>query len=126
TMLGQLPLVAAFLLMVTALTYQFQGWLAALMVNKRRRRTVIVVATMAVILIAQLPNIINFVGPWNRHRPAQSEQDLKEQEELRDAISKGKLPPADYVRRLQERRRAAKARAELEDRQTLNRLEQSA
>ena len=34
-----LPLLAAFLLMVTALTYQFQGWLASLMGNPRRRRT---------------------------------------------------------------------------------------
>ena len=40
-----LPLLAAFLLMVTALTYQFQGWLASLMSNPRRRRTVIVAAT---------------------------------------------------------------------------------
>ena len=44
-MLPVLLLVAAFLLMVTALTYQFQGWLAALMSNPRRRRTVIMVAT---------------------------------------------------------------------------------
>jgi ABC-2 type transport system permease protein len=40
-----LPLLAAFLLMVTALTNQFQGWLAALMMNKRRRRAVIVFVT---------------------------------------------------------------------------------
>ena len=40
-----LPLLAAFLLAVTALTYQFQGWLASLMTNPRRRRTVIVVVT---------------------------------------------------------------------------------
>jgi hypothetical protein len=33
-----LPLLAAFLFMVTALTYQFQGWLASLMANKRRRQ----------------------------------------------------------------------------------------
>src|SRR5207247_262332 len=58
-MLGLLPLLAAFVLMVTALTYQFRGWLAALMVNKRRRRTVIVVATVSVILLAQLPQLIN-------------------------------------------------------------------
>ena len=32
-MLLVVPLLAAFLLMVTALTHQFQGWLAALMVN---------------------------------------------------------------------------------------------
>ena len=36
-MLVVLPLLAAFLLMVTGISYQFQGWLAALMVNKRRR-----------------------------------------------------------------------------------------
>src|SRR5262245_27424430 len=39
-MLLAFPLLAGFLLMVTALTYQFQGWLAALMVNQRKRRTV--------------------------------------------------------------------------------------
>ena len=43
SLLPVLPLLAAFLLMVTALTYQFQGWLASLMSNPRRRRTVIVV-----------------------------------------------------------------------------------
>ena len=32
------PLLASFLLTVSALTYQFQGWLAALMSNPRRRR----------------------------------------------------------------------------------------
>src|SRR5262249_45216501 len=56
-MLWLFPLLAAFLLMVTALTYQFQGWLAALMANKRRRRTVIVVATLVFVLIFQLPNL---------------------------------------------------------------------
>ena len=68
-----LPLVAAFLLMVTALTYQFQGWLAALMVNKRRRRTIIVLLTMGVILVFQLPNLINMVvfsQPHGRTHPS--------------------------------------------------------
>jgi hypothetical protein len=49
----------ALLLMVTALTYQFQGWLASLMSNPRRRRTVVVVTTMAFILVSQVPNMIN-------------------------------------------------------------------
>src|SRR5581483_8318275 len=52
-MLLLLPLLAAFFLAVTALTYQFQGWLAALMSNPRRRRNVIVLATIAIILLAQ-------------------------------------------------------------------------
>ena len=52
-MLPVLLLLAAFLLMVTALTYQFQGWLAALMSNPRRRRTVIMVMTVIFVLIVQ-------------------------------------------------------------------------
>jgi hypothetical protein len=54
------PLLAAFLLMITALTYQLQGWLGALMSNPRRRRTVIVVATGVFVLVCQLPNLVNF------------------------------------------------------------------
>src|SRR5262249_46235131 len=65
-MLWQFPLLAGLLLMVTGLTYQFQGWLAALMSNPRRRRTVIVMATALLILLAQLPNLINILRPWDR------------------------------------------------------------
>jgi ABC-2 type transport system permease protein len=63
-LLSVLPLTAAFLLMVTALTYQFQGWLASLMSNPRRRRTVVVGATAFFILVFQLPNLLNVVRPW--------------------------------------------------------------
>jgi uncharacterized membrane protein len=52
-------LLASFVLMVTAVTHQFRGWLFALMANKRRRRTIIAVVTGAFILLVQLPNIIN-------------------------------------------------------------------
>src|SRR5262249_60906359 len=45
-MLPLLPLLLAFLLMVTAVSYQFQGWLASLMVNKRRPRTILVLVTL--------------------------------------------------------------------------------
>lgn len=68
-MLVLLPLAASFLVMVTALTYQFQGWLASLMANKRRRRTVIVIVTAVFILIAQLPNLINIMQPWKSTEP---------------------------------------------------------
>ncbi len=63
-LLTVLPLLTAFFLMVTAVTYQFQGWLASLMTNPRRRRTVIVVVTMAFILSCQLPNLANMLGIW--------------------------------------------------------------
>ena len=65
-----LPSLAAFLLMVTALTYQFQGWLASLMSNPRRRRTVIVATTAIFVLIAQLPNLLNFFAPWGAQQQA--------------------------------------------------------
>ena len=58
-MLLLFPLIGAFALMVTALTHQFRGWLASLMVNQRRRRTIITMATLVFILIVQIPNIIN-------------------------------------------------------------------
>lgn len=61
-MLLQFLLVAGFFFMMTAVTYQFQGWLASLMVNKRRRRAIIVAVTMVFVLIAQLPNLANFIG----------------------------------------------------------------
>ncbi len=64
-LLAAFPLSAAFLFMVTAVSCQFQGWLASLMSNPRRRRAIIVGATMVFILIAQLPNLLNVVAPWS-------------------------------------------------------------
>ena len=45
-MLAVLPAAAAFVMMVTVLTYQFQGWIASLVSNPRRRRSVIVIVTL--------------------------------------------------------------------------------
>ncbi len=83
-MLLLFPLVAGFLLMVTALTYQFRGWLASLMANKRRRQTIIVLITAAFIVLAQLPNLLNVVQPWQGKRgqtPEEKQQALKEVEQ---------------------------------------------
>ena len=84
-MLLMFPLIGAFALMVTALTHQFRGWLASLMVNQRRRRTVITVATLSFVLLAQIPNIIGFTsGRWGRRRPGTTiaEANRKEIEKL--------------------------------------------
>jgi ABC-2 type transport system permease protein len=56
-LLLMVPLVLGFVFMITAWTYCLRGWLVALMVNKRRRRAIIVGMTMAIILLAQLPNL---------------------------------------------------------------------
>jgi ABC-2 type transport system permease protein len=74
-MLLMFPLIAAFALMVTALTHQFRGWLASLMVNQRRRRTVITIATFSFILMTQIPNLIGFAsGGWRRRPGTMQEQ----------------------------------------------------
>lgn len=59
-----IPLVLSFLLMVTALTYQFQGWLASMMSNPRRRRAIVVTFTMVIVLVFQIPNLINLYRPF--------------------------------------------------------------
>jgi hypothetical protein len=98
-----LPLLAAFFLMITAVTYQFQGWLAALMANKRRRRTVIVVATMVFILLSQLPNLLTLLGVWGTQRldePAiHVQQELKQ---LHHALETGKITRPQFERRRHE------------------------
>jgi ABC-2 type transport system permease protein len=66
-----IPLVLAFFFMITAWTYLFRGWLAALMVNKRRRRAIIVAVTFTVILLAQLPNLLSNVWMRGSHFPSQ-------------------------------------------------------
>ena len=118
-MLLVFPLVAAFLLMTTALTYQFQGWLAALMANPRRRRTIVVMLTFAFILIFQLPNMLNLLRmSWQEQsqKPASSqEQEAKTNEfnkaeaelqrarsELREAAASKKITPAEFRRQSQE------------------------
>jgi ABC-2 type transport system permease protein len=84
-MLLLFPLLAGFFLMVTALTYQFRGWLASLMANKRRRQTIIVFITAAFILLAQLPNLVTFFhsgrGKVHLQSPEQVQQASREAEE---------------------------------------------
>lgn len=96
-MLLGLPLLAAALTALTALTYQFQGWLASLMTNPRRRRTVVMLVTAGFILVAQTPNLINLARPWERGNDA---RDVRS--ERRAELGWAKLPPAEYSRRLKE------------------------
>jgi hypothetical protein len=127
-MLALWPLVAAFLLAVTALTYQFQGWLAALMVNKRRRRTVIVLVTMAFVLLCQVPNLINILQPWKKQQqPDAFDAGWRErQAELQRERVAGKITPVDYQRRQKELQEEHQAHAEETNRRTWQEIEHSA
>ena len=72
-MLLLVPLAIAMVGMVTAWTYHLKGWLAAMMVNPRRRRTVIAVITLALVLVAQGPNLyFNVVRPDERYQAFRS------------------------------------------------------
>jgi ABC-2 type transport system permease protein len=126
-MLLLLPLVVAFVLMVTAVTYQFQGWLAALMVNKRRRRTVIVFLSMGIVLICQLPTLINMAVFSQAPRQNTSISRMAaEQIELRDALSQGKITAGEFQKRIDEFNHEQKARSDEADRQTLEQFESTA
>jgi ABC-2 type transport system permease protein len=101
------PLLAAFLFMVTALTYQFQGWLASLMANKRRRRTVLVLVTAGFVLIFQVPNLINLIQPWKGRQGDNSAARLAEaQAELLRSQGSRQITLPEYRRRADELQRA--------------------
>jgi ABC-2 type transport system permease protein len=92
-----LPLLAAFLLAVTAATYQFQGWLASLMVNKRRRQTIIVLLTLGFLVLTQLPNLANMMHLWGS-QPTHNPFDHRNGEwvALDASLHAGKLTPQEY------------------------------
>ena len=122
-----LLLLAAFVLMVTALTYQFQGWLASLMTNPRRRRTVIAVATLTFVLIMQLPNLLNFLGPWRQRRQSQQAFSVsQEQEKLNRELASGRINVAEFQRRLQEIGDKQVSGTRQADREMLEQVEQTA
>jgi len=107
-MLFGLPLLIAFVLMVTAITYQFRGWLATLMVNKRRRRTIVACVTAAFILVTQLPNLINLSFQSRvRHDAAKSaklddsiKQEQHEIDRLNADLNTRKITAQESQRRL--------------------------
>jgi ABC-2 type transport system permease protein len=92
-------LLGTFVLMVTAITHQFRGWLSLLMVNKRRRRTIIVFATALLILLCQVPNLINVVVKRSQKNEGPSKYQVAIQE-LGDEQSAGKIDADEYVERL--------------------------
>ena len=104
------PLLGAFMLMVTAVTYQFRGWLASLMVNQRRRRSVIAIASLAFMFIFQAPQIFNFLrmrqyGPTSRN----AVEMRKERDELERSRAAGRITTEEYTRK---RAEIAKRRAD--------------
>lgn len=126
-MLLVLPLLAAFVLMVTALTYQFQGWLASLMSNPRRRRTIIVLITMAFILLFQVPNLVNILQPWDRQHPDERSTHFAEQQvELQRELASRQITVEEYRQRLAELQRKHQDEERENSRQTWQQAEKTA
>jgi ABC-2 type transport system permease protein len=106
----QLPAALAFLFMVTALSYQFQGWLASLMVNKRRRRTIIVVVSLVFVLIFQTPNLVNLFRPWNTFE-AEHKEETVEIAKLSRALEAKEITQEEYQKRRTDMQRERDERA---------------
>jgi hypothetical protein len=125
-MLWLFPLVAAFILMVTALTYQFQGWLASLMANPRRRRTIVVVLTIVFITIFQLPNLVNLWLVPRMTDHAKVDKMFARTMELNGQLQRGEITVGEFNRRIQESKRADQAEDAQRDREMLDSVGQTA
>lgn len=98
-MLLTFVLVAAFLIMVTAITYQLRGWLARLMEDKRRARNIISFLTLLLVLLAQAPNLINMsIQGGSSYERRAERADLRELRHLASMEGEGQ---AEALRRLE-------------------------
>jgi len=106
SMLLLFPLVVVFILMVTAVTYQFRGWLAGMMTNPRRRRTVIAVVSLAFILVFQIPNLLTHFGPGAKERKQASREATEEFAVLDKELADGRITQEEYDKQLAAKRAA--------------------
>ena len=124
-MLLELPLLAAALFALTAVTYQFQGWLASLMANPRRRRTIVVLITAGFILIAQAPNLINIVRPWEGIAEPTTAR-VERMNEASKALQAQQITLEEYNRRLQEITQQYEAESRQAEQRSLDRVRRTA
>jgi hypothetical protein len=85
TMLLLLPLVVAFVLMLSAWTYHLRGWLVILMQNPRRYRAIVGGITLAMLLLSQLPNLL-MDGSHRHDRTSHNKQVSPEEQQKADQI----------------------------------------
>jgi len=115
-MLALFPLVAGLFLVVTAVTYQFQGWLASLMTNQRRRRTIIGLVTLIFVLVVQIPNFLNASGYFGNRRNDTQRQMRNELRQLDRSLSAGKITNDEHQRQSSSIRLKYRAQREEENR----------
>ena len=71
-MLILVPLVASFFLMMTAVTYQFRGWLASMMITPKRRQAVVGILSMVIMAVTFLPALIGLFQNTSEREAAAS------------------------------------------------------
>ncbi len=102
SMLILIPSVLAFVLMLTAVTYQFRGWIASMMSNKRRQRTVIMLFTFGFIALAQVPNIVvQLTLPGSNKAAQQRANEINvKSKELKEQLARQEITIEDYDQQL--------------------------
>ncbi len=100
-MLVLFPLVASFLVMVTAFAHQFRGWLQVLMANKRRRRTIVTLITLGIILACQIPNLVNIAVQRQRHAGAEPSEFQLAVEQLDRQLQQGEVSSLQYQQEME-------------------------
>ena len=93
------PLVATFVFMVAAVTYQFRGWLATLMSNKRRQRTIVVTITFVFMIVMQTPQLIHFA--FQRQLQHSHTESRARRDELMAKLRTGEITREEYDRQTQ-------------------------
>jgi ABC-2 type transport system permease protein len=99
TMLLLFPLIVTLFLMVTAITYQFRGWLASMMTNRRRRRTIIAVVSLLFILVFQIPNILTNFSPGAKAKRQERESAFKKYDGLKNEYAAGRITKDEFEKR---------------------------
>jgi uncharacterized membrane protein len=105
-MLLLFPLIATFFLMLTAVAYQFRGWLASMMTNPRRRRTIITIISLFFILVFQIPNIVNSFSHSARMNRQAGKEAHQESTVLEKEFDSGQITREEYEKRLSAKRAA--------------------
>lgn len=95
-----MPLVVAFVFMVTGWIYCLRGWLLSLMINPRRRRSVIMWITVGVILAGQSPQLIHLVVP------RKSKPDPESPPATQEALSQQQIEAQEQARAAQDEKKA--------------------
>lgn len=95
------PLLAlSFFFMVTAVTWQFRGWLSSLMSNPRRRSLLIAVGTTLLILVLMLPTALDQVISNSRQGPGPGKLLRQQRQQLEANLAAETIDQQEFDQRL--------------------------